>query len=210
MSKAIIFTGGGAPLSLPHSLYEEGDIIIAADSGYDTAKFFNIPVDLVIGDLDSTKFFEEINRLAFKKSPMDKDESDTELAIKESISLGFNEYILIGGGGYRMDHLFSLYGLFARYKPPIWWHTKYESLRRVCSFDRFSDVSIGQTVSFIPIRFNETVIVTAKQLAWPLNQFPLSFDNISLSNRVTDSPLEVFVANKATLFVGFPVAPKHL
>lgn len=38
MSKAIIFTGGGAPSRLPADLLQSGDMVIAADSGYEAAK----------------------------------------------------------------------------------------------------------------------------------------------------------------------------
>ena len=210
MSKAIIFTGGGAPLSLPNDLTEEGDCIIAADSGYDTANQLGYRVDLAIGDFDSTKLFAEIETLQHKKSSIDKDESDTELAIREAFSLGFDQYILIGGGGYRMDHLFASYALFSRLSPPLWWYTTYETMKLVRSYERFSKVSIGQTVSFLPIDFSNDVQVTAENLAWPLKNYQLSMQTISLSNRVVATPLDVFVSEGKALFVSFPVAPRHL
>ena len=210
MSKAIIFTGGGAPSSLPRSVKEDGDYIIAADSGYDTARLLGFDVDMAIGDFDSTTYFHEIETRTHKKSSRDKDESDTELAIKEAVSLGYEQYILVGGGGYRMDHLLSCYALFSRLKAPLWWYTSYETLKLVRSYERFSDLAIGQTISFLPIDFTQEVLVTAKQLAWPLVKYPLSMKTLSLSNRVIDTPLDVFVSNGKSLFVCFPVAPKHL
>ena len=46
MRKAIIFTGGGAPASLSRNILSEADLVIAADSGYDTAKLLGCKVDL--------------------------------------------------------------------------------------------------------------------------------------------------------------------
>lgn len=104
MSKAIIFTGGGAPSRLPADLLQSGDMVIAADSGYEAAKALGIPVSLCLGDFDSTQLFSEIRNMNYEKSLSEKDESDTELALRKASSLGFSTYILVGGGGgFRMD-----------------------------------------------------------------------------------------------------------
>lgn len=119
MSKAIIYTGGGAPASIPFGLVQKGDYVIAADSGYDTARKLGTHVDLCVGDFDSTSLSNEIQNRVHERSLRDKDESDTELAIKKAISMGYDSYCLVGGGGFRMDHLFATFSLFDRFGPPI-------------------------------------------------------------------------------------------
>ncbi|MBG0766188.1 thiamine diphosphokinase [Sphaerochaeta halotolerans] len=208
MSKAIIFTGGGAPSRLPDDLLETGDMVIAADSGYEAAKALGIPVSLCLGDFDSTRLFSEIRHLNHEKSLSDKDESDTELALRKASSLGFSNYILVGGGGFRMDHLFSTYSLFDQYGPPSAWYTTYESLFLVGTFHRFEILNPPQTVSFIPASFTKEVRVTAKQLQWPLSHYALSMATISLSNRAESPVLDVFTSGEGKLFVCFPVADK--
>lgn len=208
MSKAIIYTGGGAPSTLPGNLMSPGDFVIAADSGYDVARHLGMKVDLCIGDFDSTSFFHEIQGGRYEQSAKDKDESDTELAIQRAIGLGYKEYVLIGGGGHRLDHLLSTYSLFDLYAPPKLWLTAYESMHLVTGYQRFEPNESGLTVSFMPGTLSSSVVVTAKQLQWPLESFPLSISNVSLSNRTTDVFLDVFVKQSGRIFVSFPVADR--
>lgn len=208
MSKAIICTGGGAPSSIPPGFVEKDDFVIAADSGYDTAKRLGIPVHLWVGDYDSTLFSQEIQQLVHERSPRDKDESDTELAIKKAVSLGYASYCIIGGGGFRMDHLFATFSLFEQYGPPELWYTAYEMVHLVRGYHRFESLKAGRQVSFFPSSFSRDAYITAKQLQWPLENYRLSMDSLSLSNRTTDSFLDVFAKQGGLLFVSFPVADK--
>ncbi len=144
----------------------------------------------------------------YEKSLSEKDESDTELALRKASSLGFSTYILVGGGGFRMDHLFSTFSLFDQYGPPTAWYTAYESLYLVGTYHRFEIHNPPQTVSFIPASFTKEVSVTAKQLQWPLSHYTLSMATISLSNRAESPILDVFTSGEGKLFVSFPVADK--
>ncbi|WP_332448425.1 thiamine diphosphokinase [Sphaerochaeta sp.] len=209
MSKAIIFTGGGAPTHLPSDLIDTHDYVIAADSGYDTAKRMGIRVDCCIGDFDSTRFLAEIIEHNALKQPKDKDESDTELALRHALDQGYTEYVLVGGGGFRMDHLFATYALFSRYPAPLAWYTCYETLHLVTGFRRFSNLEIGMTISLFPVHYAEKVVVTAKALFWPLDRYTLSMTSLSLSNRTNDSVLQLLVEHDKSLFVCFPVADRQ-
>ena len=208
MSKAIICTGGGAPFHLPLGLIENGDYVIAADSGYDTARTLGLSVDFCVGDFDSTLFSSEMQSIAHERSLRDKDESDTELAIKKALSKGYQQYLLIGGGGFRMDHLFATFALFEQYGPPAAWYTAYEAVHLVRGYKRFDGLKAAQHVSLFPASFSKQVFVTAKQLRWPLENFQLSMENLSLSNSTTDAFLDVFAKQGKSLFVSFPVADK--
>ncbi len=207
MSKAIIFTGGGAPCELPVKLQDPEDIVIAADSGYEVAKALGYKVDLCLGDFDSTTMISEIQNLKHETSSRDKDDSDTALALRKAKALGFSSYILIGGGGFRMDHLFSTFSLFETFGPPVAWFTAYEHLYLVPNDYTFEHVTDSATVSFFPSTMCGKVQVTAKQLQWPLVDYPLTMANLSLSNRVVGTTLNVHVTGDA-LFVCFPVADK--
>jgi len=206
MSKAIIFTGGNAPSSLPASLKENMDFVIAADSGYDTAKKLGFPVALCIGDFDSTKFSKEIQQQQHEQVPCDKDESDTELAIKKVLQLGFTSYVLVGGGGRRLDHLLHTFARFSLYPPPKEWYTGYETLVLVEGSHRFEGLGKDQVVSFLPSSLSSTVVVDAFALKWPLVDYQLSIGTLSLSNRTTKSYLDVRVKHDQTMYVSFPVA----
>jgi thiamine pyrophosphokinase len=205
MSKSIIFTGAKPPKSLPKNLYEAGDVVIAADSGFDAAKKLGFPVDLAIGDFDSTRLLKEIKEIRFEQHSTEKDESDTFLAIARGIEMAGDTYVLVGGGGGRLDHLLATYSLFDRFGPPLVWYTAYETCFLVSDYKKFNDLSKDMTVSFFPTSLSGSAVVEAKQLKWPLCEYPLSFATISLSNCTTSTFLDVTVKG-GRIFVSFPVA----
>ena len=205
MSKAIVFTGGGGPDFLPSDLQGQGDYLIAADSGYDKAKALGYSVDYVIGDFDSTQFVEEALALNHERYPAEKDHSDTYLAIEKALKHSDEGYVLVGGGGYRLDHLLQTYSLFSHFGPPKLWFTRYETNILVSSYKRFENVSKGMTVSLYPATLEGVATVEARDLKWPLVSYPMSFSSFSLSNTCIQAHLEVFVEGEP-IFVSFPVA----
>ena len=207
MSKAIVFTGGGGPDSLPPDLLEQGDYLIAADSGFDKARELGYEVEYVIGDFDSTQFVEEALAIEHERHAVEKDHSDTYLAIEKALKHCDGEYVLVGGGGYRLDHLLQTYSLFSQFGPPILWFTRYETNTLVSSHKKFLNLQKGSTVSIYPATLQGEATVTARELLWPLESFPLSFSNFSLSNTCTQEYLEVYT-ELSPLFVSFPVARK--
>ena len=206
MSKAIVFTGGGGPDFLPPDLFQQGDYLIAADSGYDKARALGYQVHYVIGDFDSTHFKQEALELDHQLYSADKDQSDTYLAIEKALSHVDEGYVLVGGGGYRMDHLMQTYSLFSHFGPPILWFTRYESNTLVKTHTCFEHLSKGETVSLYPATLKGEATVSAERLKWPLLSFEMSFNAFSLSNSCIGESLEVQVEGDP-IVVSFPVAP---
>ncbi|MBI9093281.1 MAG: thiamine diphosphokinase [Sphaerochaeta sp.] len=205
MSKAIIFTGGGGPDSLPDDLLEQGDYLIAADSGYDKARQLGISVHYVIGDFDSTEFAQEALALKHEVHSVEKDHSDTYLAIEKALQHCDGEYVLVGGGGYRLDHLMQTYSLFSHFGPPTLWFTRYETNTLVSCTKRFESLTKGSVVSLYPATLEGKATVNARELRWPLKSYPMSFSSFSLSNMCTEKYLEVSLEG-SPIFVSFPVA----
>ena len=83
----------------------EGDLIIAADGGYDTLRKLGIAPDLLIGDMDSRLEGDALcETIVF---PVKKDETDSFLAYREGVRRGYTEFKLYGGVGGREDHTFA-------------------------------------------------------------------------------------------------------
>lgn len=80
-----------------------GDYIIAADSGYRHALSAGIKPDLIIGDFDSLDFLPD-DRIKTVRSPAIKDDTDTFLAVKHALALGYKNFLLLGVLGGRLDH----------------------------------------------------------------------------------------------------------
>lgn len=79
----------------------EDAYIICADGGYERLVGMNVSPDLIIGDFDSS---ENVPSGNVKRFPIKKDDTDTLLALKEAISLGFDTVYIFGGMGGQLDH----------------------------------------------------------------------------------------------------------
>ena len=87
-----------------------GDYIIAADGGYRHCQEAGITSDLLLGDFDSLDDLPA--ETSVKRFPVDKDDTDSMLAIKLGLEKGYRTFHLYGGTGGRMDHtLANLQGL---------------------------------------------------------------------------------------------------
>lgn len=78
----------------------EEDFVILADSGYLYKEKLNY--DLIIGDFDSLGFIpDEENVMQY---PVHKDDTDMMLAVKAGLERGYEDFLLLGGIGGRLDH----------------------------------------------------------------------------------------------------------
>lgn len=80
----------------------EEDFVIAADGGYRYCLAEKLKVDLLLGDFDSlgqVPDFDSVERV-----PVEKDDTDTMLALKKGLALGYRSFRIYGGTGGRLDH----------------------------------------------------------------------------------------------------------
>ncbi len=82
--------------------YLDDSFFIAADGGLKNMEKNNITADLIIGDFDSLGFEPAGENVI--KHPVKKDDTDMMLAVKKAIELGYQEIIIFGGCGGRLDH----------------------------------------------------------------------------------------------------------
>lgn len=105
--RALIYTGGAITPSGITERPKEGDLLIAADAGFDNAVLLGVTPTLVLGDFDSldeSRLPRETERL---RVPTEKDFTDTQLAVDTAIKRGADEIVLIGGLSGRLDHTLS-------------------------------------------------------------------------------------------------------
>jgi len=158
-------------------------LIVAADGGAAKAVLLGLRPDVVVGDLDSLTP-ETLGRLRadgvdIRTHPADKEESDTQLAMREALARGASEVVLIGAlGGVRLDHTLAnllLLGLpeLAGCRVVL---LDGQSSARVMGIDGSDELVLagrpGDLVSLLPL--SERVEgVTTSGLHYPLNQEPL-------------------------------------
>ena len=101
--RAVIFAGGSIEdYEYTSKLLRGGDLIIAADSGYDHLKKIGIKPDIMIGDMDSVSGVYEADEIT--RLEVMKDETDTEAAAMLAVERGADELLILGAIGSRADH----------------------------------------------------------------------------------------------------------
>ena len=172
----------------------DGDLVIAADGGYDTLLRLGISCDLVIGDMDSTEVAEcAVERLLF---PVEKDDTDTALAYREGVRRGYSEFRLYGCVGGRADHTFAAYTLLAA--------SRCEGKSVVLVGDGYDIYAMknekirkkrdtGRTISIFAFG-GEARGVSLSGLKYPLSDYTLSpFNPLGVSNSFTGEAAEIEV-----------------
>ena len=82
-------------------------LIIAADGGLHYLEQQNIAPDLIVGDFDSLGRVPEGDNILLH--PVEKDDTDTMLAVKLGLARGCRTFVLYGCTGGRPDHTYANY-----------------------------------------------------------------------------------------------------
>lgn len=99
MGNCVIFCAAGFDrLEQP---LENDDYVIAADGGLQHTQKLNITPDCILGDFDSLGFTPQ----GANVFPVEKDDTDAMLAVRQGLGLGYRNFILYGSlDGPRLDH----------------------------------------------------------------------------------------------------------
>ena len=198
MKKALIITGGYVNYGNVAISTNDYEIIIAADSGYISAKKLGIKPTVILGDFDSSPL-PDCN-VEIIKFPTEKDDTDTMLACKLAISQGYNQILIVGGTGGRADHYFAnVFSLIAFKEQKI----------NVSLTDGDNTVSILDTETVtLPYSSNYFSLIpigncyaTLSGCKYPLDNFLLPCENPSfaISNEITEDFAKISVNGKAIL-----------
>ena len=157
------------------------DLVIAADGGQAALARLGIRPQLVVGDFDSS---EAPTDIPFIRHPVEKDDTDTALAVKEGMRRGYEYFIFYGCTGGRFDHTLAAIQTLHRL-----------SVEGLHGYLVFEDGTVGTvvvnkslqlapkgTVSVFSLT-DESVGVSIEGLKYPLkdarltNDFPLGVSN---------------------------------
>lgn len=101
--RALIFSGGEFTC-LPDGInLNDYDLIIAADSGYLSARDSGVVPDVFVGDFDSVLKEEVKAKEIISLNPV-KDKTDTQEAIDYAVAHGVKFITIVGALGNRFDH----------------------------------------------------------------------------------------------------------
>lgn len=79
----------------------QGDFLLAADGGLNHFEKLNREPDGILGDFDSLGYVPQ----GAKVFPVEKDDTDSMLAVRQGLSMGYERFVLYGAlDGPRLDH----------------------------------------------------------------------------------------------------------
>jgi thiamine pyrophosphokinase len=221
---ALILADGDAPTRARLDLAWPGwdanlGLVIAADGGARLAAALGIAIDLWVGDGDSIGE-DDLAALAtsgvrIERASIEKDESDTQLAIAAALRLGADGIVIVGAlGGPRVDHalvnvgLLAMPGLIGRSAAIVDERARIGLIRAPgpdgSAVERRLPGRPGDLVSLLP--FGDAVEgVTTDGLVYPLDDEPLwSGQARGLSNVRASTEARVVVRRGLLLVVESP------
>lgn len=183
------------------------DYTLCADGGIRYVYDMDLKVDAIIGDLDSVdnKFPEYIerNNIPIIRFSVEKDETDTELAIEHLIDKGCKEITLMGGIGSRMDHSLANILLLKRIAQNNVFGKIIDEKNTIILSKNYHRISRRENhyVSIIPIT-QQGVIVSLKGFYYPLEDNLIEFGaTLGISNKVIEDEGEIFITEGEALII---------
>jgi thiamine pyrophosphokinase len=157
--------------------------IVAVDGGLHHCHIFSITPDLIIGDFDSIdsellEIYKEIPKLSF---PVEKDETDLELALQIVCKEENQEVYVYGALGGRLDHLLGNVTLLSRYPGKVFIETERELTFVINGSVELSSLK-RQTVSLIPLN-GRVEGISSRGLKWELHDDSMDKNFLGISNR---------------------------
>lgn len=196
MKTCLIITGGKLDLDFagPFCSQHKFDKIIAVDGGLEAVKELGLIPDMIVGDFDTAEkpILEEFRSLPFiiwDVHEPEKNETDTELALRKAIAYGCTHITILGATGGRFDHMlanvFLLYGCLQQGVEAciIDPQNKIYLIQDGYTF-RKSD-QWGTYISFLPL-LGQIKGITLRGFKYPLKDFDLD----AASSRCISNELE--------------------
>jgi thiamine pyrophosphokinase len=194
----IIFVGGTLQAGKAvEKAIASADLIIAADSGAEVALHYGCTPALIVGDFDSlTLSKRELEKMGSQliRAQVEKNETDTELAVQVALEHGAERITILGGlGGERFDHAMANILLLAGFEtipiqiidgPATCWLLRGPGRTLI-------EGQPGDLLSLLPLT-GEAVGVRTTDLYYPLNSETLYFGKPrGVSNVLTHECAEV-------------------
>lgn len=183
------------------------DWVYAVDGGYAYLEALGRTPDVVIGDFDSLGYVPQSQRVY--RFPVHKDKSDLELAFDQLKADGFEDVIVYGAIGGRLDHTIANMQVAARFAE--------DGLNvTFIALDCAVRILVGPAVYELPSLERGTVSVfsavdcskgvTERGMEYPLENVDLrNRTTLGLSNELIGKPASVEVA-EGTLYVLHPLS----
>ncbi len=191
------------------SAVQRPDLVIAADGGLVHAAALGIAVDVLVGDLDSAPpdlvAEAEAAGTTIERHPVDKDETDLELALAHAAAAAPGDVVMVGLLGGRIDHELANLALAAQ---RVW----FEAGLRIVIDDGVRTIYVvhdrlelteppGTTISVLPW-LGDATGVRERGMRWDLADATLNAGTPrGMSNVADDATQEISLTNGVLLVI---------
>jgi thiamine pyrophosphokinase len=203
MKRAVVFVNGNlSDLSQVKKIVNKKDCLIAADGGANLIEKLKLIPNIVIGDMDSIKP-ELLKKYKSIIYPRKKDMTDFELAVDYCLKSKFQEIIIFGILGDRIDHMMANIFLLTKVQ------TENKAIKIkiiegnkeifVLNKEIVINGKIGDEVSIIPVS-NKLEGITTEGLYYRLINDTLLFGSTrGISNVMNKSSIKIIIADGIAL-----------
>lgn len=201
-----ILLGGGLMPTQRLAAQTRGTRVIAADSGILHAETLNLPVELWVGDFDSTTA-DDMPRFAGvprEEWPADKDRTDGEIAADAAIALGATSLVFVGGLGGQTDHAlghFTLALRVARQGIQVLITSGDEEAHPILPGTHDLDLPPGSRLSLIA--FTDLTGLTLQGVRWPLRETNIALGSTRTLSNIAQGAVRI------QLETGYGIAVAH-
>lgn len=211
-SKTVLIVSGGSiddafVLNLLHE--NKYHTVIACDRGMEFFAQSGICPDLILGDFDSARgdvvdAFRQREEVTMEQFPVQKDWTDTELAVRRALALSPERIDLVGATGSRLDHVLAnlqLLALGLQAGTPIFLLDAHNRIRLTDQPVTLKKTEqFGDFVSLIPYG-GPVRGLSLQGMKYPLQDAVLTPDiSLGISNEITEETAEISFTEGA-LFV---------
>ena len=201
MKRGLIITGGTIDLEFAGQYLKDHsfDCVVSVDGGLKYTKELDVMPHAIVGDFDTIHKeildeYRQIPSILWDVHKPEKDETDTDLAVRSALRAGFHTAHVLGATGGRLDHELSNIHLMRAAKDAGLFTEIYDAKNRIFLLtpddEEYSvllkDRIYGKYVSFLPL--TETVLgITLDGFKYPLHNKDISIledPSLCVSNEI--------------------------
>jgi len=200
MKAVIVCNGSVKDYDIIRRFFDKAEYIISVDGGAAHLRKLGITPDVLLGDFDSANrediMYFKSQGVTAETFPVEKDMTDSELAVERALEKGADEIILVGAVGSRVDHSIANILLLKKLLDKHVSACIADEHNQIYMFDSTFSLQRqeGYKLSLIPISDRVTG-VTTKGLKYPLNNATM---NLGTSWGVSNE----FCNDTATVTIG--------
>ncbi len=184
------------------------ELLAAVDAGMQFFYDAKQKPDLIIGDFDSVNqealhYFEAQEGISWLRLIPEKDDTDTEAAVRTIIRAGYTQIHILGGTGCRLDHVLGniqLLGIGLEADVDILLVDAHNRIRMIKEdISIFRNEQYGHYVSLLPFT-PEVTGITLHGMKYPLTDYTMRcYMSIGISNEIVEEEARIQIRDGVLL-----------